>query len=925
MQKILKGILLLVLLSCLLMSEAKSEEEGSTYFVNPVNTTLSPFHVYQNFTCHTLEHYAQSGTLNESNSIFVFLSGKHTLSSSLVVWKSSNLTLAAGENQTVYITCAQEFWSMTLHIIFNDVSNLCIHNLNFIDCSETQKSPVLSHTLHMHFEKGWNLELSSVNITNGGFSINNTLGQINIMNLHLISHFFEEINSPHTKHSIKQSFGSSNINYTSCSQPVQLGISNSSFIFHDIWCINTTYQHYHISRHALNMRFQCSDMQVMVERTLFDGFISRGDGGHLKLILEPYVHNYTHTYMYLVTFCECEFRYGHALEGGGAAIVFKSPSKPLVDTTDRVISAIKFLNVRFVHNSALGGGALTIYQIESVNSQIVAKISLVGCKFGHNHLKSEKSHGGIAIDIRMKSVSPYLKHITPSFETIITNCSFYDNFMHNDEHCSPGNGVVQATRSPFVHIKQSSFTHNKCSAMKAIASNLLLEGNVTIDSNNGSSGGGILLCDDSMIILKPRTLVTITNNHAVHAGGGICSETQCLQTRPNCFFQLSKEIGYNVSLLDTVKVKLIDNTANYAGKNLFGGSVDNCYLIHPPKENGSKLHTMFVFDKIFPRNKSSKLESSITSIARKICFCDRLGNKSVKNCSRQKLNVWKYPGESFNVKVVPVGQLNGSVPGTVRAKAFSKDIIGALELTQNVAKPICWNLTYTVQSNRNKENIKLYVQHEGDISGYIKNHLYKTMLVHVHLKDCPIGFTLHCKKKNTTICKCECKEFLKRQHVKCNIKYQSIKRPDSPILWIGYIEDPSNRNDSSKKYLTVKQCPFDYCHISMQYIHSSTHKLLNQDSQCRFNRTGNLCGACPGNLSVILGTSHCWECTDMSLLLIPVFALAGVVLIVLLTICDITISDGKLNGLIFFANILHISGEVLNSSHKKRKCHQSFV
>ena len=35
-----------------------------------------------------------------------------------------------------------------------------------------------------------------------------------------------------------------------------------------------------------------------------------------------------------------------------------------------------------------------------------------------------------------------------------------------------------------------------------------------------------------------------------------------------------------------------------------------------------------------------------------------------------------------------------------------------------------------------------------------------------------------------------------------------------------------------------------------------------QDSQCAYNRTGILCGACSGNLSLSLGSSTCLRCED---------------------------------------------------------------
>ena len=51
----------------------------------------------------------------------------------------------------------------------------------------------------------------------------------------------------------------------------------------------------------------------------------------------------------------------------------------------------------------------------------------------------------------------------------------------------------------------------------------------------------------------------------------------------------------------------------------------------------------------------------------------------------------------------------------------------------------------------------------------------------------------------------------------------------------------------------------------------------------------------------MLATSRCTQCSDLYLLLLIPFALAGILLIVLL---NITIATGKIHGLIFYVNIL---------------------
>ena len=58
------------------------------------------------------------------------------------------------------------------------------------------------------------------------------------------------------------------------------------------------------------------------------------------------------------------------------------------------------------------------------------------------------------------------------------------------------------------------------------------------------------------------------------------------------------------------------------------------------------------------------------------------------------------------------------------------------------------------------------------------------------------------------------------------------------------------------------------------------------------------------DLSHVLGSTSCEECSSHFLLLIPVFIAAGIVLVIFLMLFNLTVSVGTINGLIFYANIV---------------------
>ena len=76
------------------------------------------------------------------------------------------------------------------------------------------------------------------------------------------------------------------------------------------------------------------------------------------------------------------------------------------------------------------------------------------------------------------------------------------------------------------------------------------------------------------------------------------------------------------------------------------------------------------------------------------------------------------------------------------------------------------------------------------------------------------------------------------------------------------------------------------------------------DLWCDFNRTGILCGQCRRSFSLALGSLHCIQCSNNYIALILFFMMAGVTLITVMFLFQLTTSVGTLNGLFFYANII---------------------
>ena len=74
--------------------------------------------------------------------------------------------------------------------------------------------------------------------------------------------------------------------------------------------------------------------------------------------------------------------------------------------------------------------------------------------------------------------------------------------------------------------------------------------------------------------------------------------------------------------------------------------------------------------------------------------------------------------------------------------------------------------------------------------------------------------------------------------------------------------------------------------------------------QCAFNHSILLCGSCGTNLSYIFGDSTCQNCSNISLLLLLAFAVAGIFLVVFISILRLTVATGMINSIILYGNIV---------------------
>ena len=127
-----------------------------------------------------------------------------------------------------------------------------------------------------------------------------------------------------------------------------------------------------------------------------------------------------------------------------------------------------------------------------------------------------------------------------------------------------------------------------------------------------------------------------------------------------------------------------------------------------------------------------------------------------------------------------------------------------------------------------------------------------------------------------------------------NITTQTIQR--SGTVWVNASFDGNISNGA----IVHKNCPFGYCKTEEVNVN-----LKQPDTQCAFNHSGTLCGACQPGFSLALGSPQCLShCSNRYISLLIAHAITGLVLVLFIKILNVTVAVGTINGLIFYANII---------------------
>ena len=505
-----------------------------------------------------------------------------------------------------------------------------------------------------------------------------------------------------------------------------------------------------------------------------------------------------------------------------------------------------------------------------------------------------------------------------SINTVIYNTSFTDvsaQSLYSPSTTLPESlpAVIALYRSMLV-ISECDFTRNNISAVVAYASNITVSGGLTFSNNTAFTGTAFILVKDSILISTENSHIYFLNNHAVNIGGVfyIASDSMYLFQAYNGWFYPRNTCFLNIegSRFQS-RFTFANNSAGIGGDILYGGQV--AFGLD------GKWNCLESFKNI--SNISQNGLSVVSSDPLQVCLCNGTGQPDCPVLVDHKPRT-VYPGQTINISAVVVGQNFGTVAGLAYAQFMQRGSLLQLkpeQKVQSVTQHNCSNLSYTIFSQGEvSEAVLVLTAQDSYVSQFFDNTvdedtiytvteeysvsneravellLYNTnspVYVNVSILPCPPGFML----TTASPFKCDCDGLLQEMPaIHCHIQEQTIGR--SGLLWVGMIQDDNGTNGT---VAASEYCSMDYCNAE-----ESNVTLSEPDSQCNFNHSGTLCGGCQPGLSLALGSAQCLQCSNKYLALLIPLTLAGPVLVFSIKLPDLTISQGTLNGLIFYANVI---------------------
>ena len=917
--------------------------------------------------CHPLSHYitnTSTATYFTSNATFIFMEGEHLLDSKglvqVVINNVDNLTLRGERghsNTDIIIRCS----SNTRGLIFNNSMIITIYDVSITGCGQDGIPPLLLTnitSLYIHHIMLYNNMyngirtpfggilyihcVTNIAITDSTFTNNNIVGNGDGLYISGYTDHITITNSAFTNNTVGGYGGGLRI-YMLYSCGTDITVTNSVFTNNtvggyggglhiymlygydaDLTVTNSTFTNNTVDGYGGGLHIymvEDYDTDITVTNSTFTNNTVGGHGGGLRIYMsrsEDFANNNSTSTVTNSAFTN------NTVGGDGGGLYIEC------DVTDITVT-----NSTFTNNSVgRDGGGLYIYGNAVYGAEGGPDITVTNSAFTNNTVG--RDGGGL-----------YLYNNGYDFKfnvTVIINSAFTNNTVggHGGGLCIDGDGTdinvnnsaftnntvggyggglyIDSNINKYMYIITSIFADNNGSGILAHShvTVLFIEGHSVVANNSSpTDGGGIYLGEDCYFATSAGGHISFINNTAPRYGGAIYSHDNNdysllhsnlyidYGTYYHYYLEYSRIHIYHQCTIHNLYLSadFTNNSAAIAGDQLYGGvfifcnSHANLYEEYHSFRNIYEDHLdvimlnndcLYVPDTIKNVTSAHPL-SPISSDPLFLCPCV---NGAI-NCTVRSLDREVYPHQMLHVPLVTVGLCGGVSPGAIIVE-YGKHINLISSATTDYTSTSCTTLNYTVKLIEYISNT-IITFNVGTSDNYNINN-NQPVYVNLTILPCPLGLVVNFASGD-----CVCSNDI--NHISglfCNISWMPHPIQRSGNNWISHQDNCT---------IAYTGCPFDYCNTLPVKIN------LNQsDLQCNYNRSGILCGQCQPGLSLMLGSNQCSDCTNTStyitISLAILMMLAGIALLLLIKLFNLTISDGSINGLLFYAYIVKLNESV---------------
>ena len=655
---------------------------------------------------------------------------------------------------------------------------------------------------------------------------------------------------------------------------------------------------------GLTVHFEQQNRVVMVhtENSLFaNNSGSAGGGG--KIVTRDTLHKSS------ITFTRCTFinnsiyRYSAIFAGSAFEFLFVfsySELSRVRSTAGTLNTTATIKNSTFQENfGETVGAAIAIF----TEAQDIAPIK-VDLKYV-NFIDNEATIDGDCIIIESENAATYSeKRPNITLESITVHHSGRKNDLDTTAALSFNNifVTIKGTKeSPTV------ISNGKNGVLKLFNTYAFLTGNVQFIDNAALRGGAVSMEANSYLLFLEPANVLFADNQAIKGGAIYSDIVRGLQCVMQFITYANRSVALNQTQLEGLDFNLtfINNRAERDGHAIYAQPIYDCSWFSESVVQVPTDRVMDVYETLFHfqiNQTTVSYEDQINSHPFRPCFCQT--NKTMPVCSQDLISynipISVPPGRSFVIPIVPADQRQNPVQSVVEVQLiedFDNDSDDRVRFQTNnqahFVKDLNGSICYPAKlSLRNVQNATAVIKFS------IQGAVSQSITAAVNLKECPIGFEL-----TTSSGICECVAIFANNRIKCDIEKGQFTKPMG--YWIG-----ETRFEEGVPACVVR-CPDGYCQRSMAVD-------LGFDNQCIGSRMGEMCGRCKPGFSIQFGTTDCRKCSNLWLLTIVLYILAGILLVVCLFLLRLTISEGLLASLLFYAQLFSINLGLLVYSNETR-------